>query len=44
MPDVNKVAFTDRFLQARKPSPTRTVIWDAVLPGLCVRWEGRHDL
>ena len=43
MPDVNKVAFTDRFLQARKPSPTRTVIWDAVLPGLCVR-VGRHPV
>ena len=43
MPDVNKVAFTDRFLQARKPSSTRTVIWDAVLPGLCVR-VGRHPV
>jgi integrase len=43
MTDVNKVAFTDRFLQTRKPSPTRIVIWDAVLPGLCVR-VGRHPV
>jgi integrase len=39
MSDVRKATFTDRFLKSLKPSKggTRTTVWDAVLPGLCVR-------
>src|SRR5690348_14079514 len=40
---IRKVALTDRSLQGLKPAPagSRTVIWDALLPGLAVRVSGK---
>jgi hypothetical protein len=34
-----KTLITDRTLRGLKPAPdgTRTVVWDSVVPGLCVR-------
>ena len=38
-----KIALTDRSLQALRPAPggARTIIWDALLPGLAVRVSGK---
>ena len=38
-----KIALTDRSLKAMKPAPdgSRQTVWDAMMPGLCVRVSGK---
>ena len=38
-----KIALTDRSLQALRPAPGggRTIVWDALLPGMAVRVSGK---